>query len=317
MKRNKMKLLYFVLTCILLFSVLSTVALAIPEELAWELSDDETELYYGSKTFTLYEPYFPLTIVGDRVYGYDYALNDYRSVDTNDRNAVYAEVGVLRYVTEEGTSALDRLMEGEAASYMLALVSGACTPIANDLVTMLTKAPEDAEKRTFDVRDLENALYYRLLGVEAYGFYGCAYGAVYKYEGEFYYIHYMDLGNQCFDADGNFSYRRGTVEGVKLEGDLVASLHTVGQNMTFYPLEYIDLGENGNFDPGTDDLFSARSAFSTGMVFFGIMAPIPFLVIGLVFPRSHRKGYPKYWYILAGVAGLWMLLAILLMILVP
>ncbi|MBQ2254072.1 MAG: hypothetical protein II325_02835, partial [Clostridia bacterium] len=108
-----------------------------------------------------------------------------------------------------------------------------------------------------------------------------------------------------------------TVEGVKLEGDLVASLHTVGQNMTFYPLEYIDLGENGNFDPGTDDLFSARSAFSTGMVFFGIMAPIPFLVIGLVFPRSHRKGYPKYWYILAGVAGLWMLLAILLMILVP
>jgi hypothetical protein len=53
------------------------------------------------------------------------------------------------------------------------------------------------------------------------------------------------------------------------------------------------------------------------MVFFGIMAPIPFLVIGLVFPRSHRKGYPKYWYILAGVAGLWMLLAILLMILVP
>lgn len=317
MKRNKMKLLYFALTCILLFSVLSTVALAIPEELAWVLSDDETELYYGSKTFTLYEPYFPLTIVGDRVYGYDYALNDYRSVDTNDRNAVYAEVGVLRYVTEEGTSALDRLMEGEASSYMLMSQYGACGEISDDLAAKLTQPEKGAETRTFDVRDLEDALYYTLLGVESYGFYGCAYGAVYLYESEYYYIHYMDLGNQYFDSYGNFSYRRGTVEAVKLSAEIIPELQYAEKDMEYRPLEYIDLGENGNFDPGTDDLFSARSAFSTGMVFFGIMAPIPFLVIGLVFPRSHRKGYPKYWYILAGVAGLWMLLAILLMILVP
>jgi hypothetical protein len=161
-----MKLLYFALACILLFSALSTVALAIPEELAWVLSDDETELYYGSKTFTLYEPYFPLTIVGDRVYGYDYALNDYRSVDTNDRNAVYAEVGVLRYVTEEGTSALDRLMEGEASSYMLMSQYGACGEISDDLAAKLTRPEKGAETRTFDVRDLEDALYYTLLGVE-------------------------------------------------------------------------------------------------------------------------------------------------------
>ena len=220
------------------------------------------------------------------------------------------------YIDEKGVEALDRLMEGEATSYMLASVHGACAPISNDLVTLLTKTPEDAEKRTFDVRDLENALYYSLLGVESYGFYGCAYGAVYAYEGEFYYIHYMDLGNQCFDADGNFSYRRGTVEGVKLEGDLVAELHTVGQDMNFYPLEYIDAGEEKNFDDTADYFDSARSAFIVGMVVFGFMIPTPLLIVGLVFPRSAKRGYPKYWYILAGVAALWMALSVLLMILV-
>lgn len=301
--------------CLLLCALLSVTVLA--GEAEWSLSYDEETLTFGTYTFDLYDPLFPVRLVGEKAYYYNYALEDYRAVETNaESNAVYASIKGTVYAADKGAEALDRLMDGEAASYMLASVPGACAPIANDLVTMLTKAPEDAEKRTFDVRDLENALYYRLLGVESYGFYGCAYGAVYKYEGEFYYIHYMDLGNQCFDADGNFSYRRGTVEGVKLEGDLVASLHTVGQNMTYRPLEYIDAGEKKNFDDTADYFDSARSAFVVGMVVFGFMIPTPLLIVGLVFPRSAKRGYPKYWYILAGVAALWMVLSVLLMVIV-
>lgn len=315
MKLKTAKRILCLLICLLLCALLSCTVLA--GEAEWSLSYDEETLTFGTYTFDLYDPLFPVQMVGDRAYYYNYALEDYRAVETNaESNAVYASINGTVYATEKGGKALDRLMDGEAASYMLASVHGACAPISNDLMTMLTKVPEDAEKRTFDVRDLENDLYYSLLGVESYGFYGCAYGAVYAHEGEFYYIHYMDLGNQCFDADGNFSYRRGTVEGVKLDGDLVAELHTVGQNMTFYPLEYIDVGEEKNFDDTVDYFDSARSAFVVGMVVFGFMIPTPLLIVGLVFPRSARRGYPKYWYILAGVAALWMVLSVLLMILV-
>lgn len=315
MKLKTAKRIVYLPICLLLCALLSVTVLA--GEAEWSLSYDEETLTFGTYTFDLYDPLFPVQLVGEKAYYYNYALEDYRAVETNaESNAVYASIIGTVYATEKGVEALDRLMEGEAASYMLASVHGACAPISNDLVTLLTKTPEDAEKRTFDVRDLENALYYSLLGVESYGFYGCAYGAVYAYEGEFYYIHYMDLGNQCFDADGNFSYRRGTVEGVKLEGDLVAELHTVGQDMNFYPLEYIDAGEEKNFDDTADYFDSARSAFIVGMVVFGFMIPTPLLIVGLVFPRSAKRGYPKYWYILAGVAALWMVLSVLLMILV-
>lgn len=315
MKLKTAKRIVYLPICLLLCALLSVTVLA--GEAEWSLSYDEETLTFGTYTFDLYDPLFPVQLVGEKAYYYNYALEDYRAVETNaESNAVYASIIGTVYATEKGVEALDRLMDGEAASYMLASVHGACAPISNDLVTLLTEAPEDAEKRTFDVRDLENALYYSLLGVESYGFYGCAYGAVYAYEGEFYYIHYMDLGNQCFDADGNFSYRRGTVEGVKLEGDLVAELHTVGQDMNFYPLEYIDAGEEKNFDDTADYFDSARSAFVVGMVVFGFMIPTPLLIVGLVFPRSAKRGYPKYWYILAGVAALWMALSVLLMILV-
>lgn len=315
MKLKTAKRIVYLPICLLLCALLSVTVLA--GEAEWSLSYDEETLTFGTYTFDLYDPLFPVQLVGEKAYYYNYALEDYRAVETNaESNAVYASIIGTVYATEKGVEALDRLMEGEATSYMLASVHGACAPISNDLVTLLTKTPEDAEKRTFDVRDLENALYYSLLGVESYGFYGCAYGAVYAYEGEFYYIHYMDLGNQCFDADGNFSYRRGTVEGVKLEGDLVAELHTVGQDMNFYPLEYIDAGEEKNFDDTADYFDSARSAFVVGMVVFGFMIPTPLLIVGLVFPRSAKRGYPKYWYILAGVAALWMALSVLLMILV-
>ena len=315
MKLKTAKRIVYLPICLLLCALLSVTVLA--GEAEWSLSYDEETLTFGTYTFDLYDPLFPVQLVGEKAYYYNYALEDYRAVETNaESNAVYASIIGTVYATEKGAEALDRLMDGEAASYMLASVHGACAPIPNDLVTLLTETSEDAEKRTFDVRDLENALYYSLLGVESYGFYGCAYGAVYAYEGEFYYIHYMDLGNQCFDADGNFSYRRGTVEGVKLEGDLVAELHTVGQDMNFYPLEYIDAGEEKNFDDTADYFDSARSAFIVGMVVFGFMIPTPLLIVGLVFPRSAKRGYPKYWYILAGVAALWMALSVLLMILV-
>lgn len=316
MKLKNLRPIVSVFTCLLLLGILSCGVLA-DETLYWNMGDDEETLTYGDRTFTSYEPYFPVQIVGDVVYSYSYALNDYRSVDTNSEfNAVYASVYEQLYVTREGEEALERLMEGEASSYMLMAQYGACGPISEELVTKLTQPEKGAETRTFDVRDLEGKVYYTLLGVESQGFYGCAYGAVYMYGGEFYYIHYMDLGNQYFDAYGNFAYRRGTVEAVKLSAAFVPALVSVEQDMTYRPSEYIELGETGDLDDATSGFDSSRSAFITGMVVFGFLVPAPLLVIGLAFPHSQKRGFAGYWYFLAGIAALWMVLSVVLMVIV-
>lgn len=301
--------------CLLLCALLSVTVLA--GEAEWSLSYDEETLTFGTYTFDLYDPLFPVRLVGEKAYYYNYALEDYRAVETNaESNAVYASIKGTVYAADKGVEALDRLMEGEASSYLLMTQYGACAPISRELVTKLTQPEKGAETRTFDVRDLEDKVYYTLLGVESEGYYGCAYGAVYLYASEFYYIHYMALGNQYFDAYGNFSYRRGTVEAVKLSVDFIPALVNVEQDATYRPLEYIDAGEEKNFDDTADYFDSARSAFVVGMVVFGFMIPTPLLIVGLVFPRSAKRGYPKYWYILAGVAALWMVLSVLLMVIV-
>ena len=166
------------------------------------------------------------------------------------------------------------------------------------------------------MRDLENKIRYSLRGAETYGYYGCTYGEVYYLNGEYYYIHYLDLGNQYFDSDGYFSYRKGEVEAYRLSKNTVYKLLELVSDMDFISTEYVLL-DGIDTDELAGDIFnSERGAFVVGMVVFGILLPLPLLIVGLAFPRSHRKGYPKYWYILAGVAALWMALSILLMVIV-
>ena len=316
MKLKTTKRIFCLLSCLLVCALLSCTAFA--GEAAWSLSYDEETLTYGEITFTLYEPYFPLRVVGDVVYCYNYVLNDYRSVDTNaEHDPTYADIFDVIYTTERGREALDRLMEGEADSYMLTSKYDASAPISRELVNYVFLAGTNGrETRTFDVEDLEDALYYTLLGVDEYGYYGCAYGAVYLVEGHLYYVHYMDLGNQCFDAYGNFSYRRGTVEAVRLTKDQRLSLKNTEGEMIYRPLEYVTMEHSGGIGiQGTVDS-SSRSAFTTGMVVFGFLIPAPLLMVGLIFPRSAKRGYAKYWYVLAGIAALWMLLSVLLMVIV-
>ena len=67
------------------------------------------------------------------------------------------------------------------------------------------------------------------------------------------------------------------------------------------------------------DVYGEVSASPFGFWFcfilIGFIFPIPFLVLGLVFPRSQAMGYPKYWYVLSIIAGIWMLVSVALLVL--
>ena len=46
----------------------------------------------------------------------------------------------------------------------------------------------------------------------------------------------------------------------------------------------------------------------------GFIIPLPLLALGIILPNIKKLGRPKYWYILAALALLWIVLALFLMI---
>ena len=125
-------------------------------------------------------------------------------------------------------------------------------------------------------------------------------------DGAYYYVNYLTLGNQYFDADGNFSYRSGTVGLIALNSAQSATVQGAVESQSYRYAEY-----EWEDDEWIDDDVSA-GFFWVMLVLFGFLMPIPFLVIGLVLPNSAKRGYPKYWYVLAVIAVVWMILAAIL-----
>ncbi|MBQ8408332.1 MAG: hypothetical protein IJY39_05650 [Clostridia bacterium] len=74
------------------------------------------------------------------------------------------------------------------------------------------------------------------------------------------------------------------------------------------PEEEILWAENPYYDTAYAVLFWIT------FILLCFVAPIPFLIVGIVFARSEKRGYPKYWYILSLIAALWLLVSTLLLI---
>ncbi len=45
---------------------------------------------------------------------------------------------------------------------------------------------------------------------------------------------------------------------------------------------------------------------------FGFVIPAVLLAVSLILPRSEKLGYPRYWYSVAIISELWILMAIIL-----
>lgn len=60
---------------------------------------------------------------------------------------------------------------------------------------------------------------------------------------------------------------------------------------------------------------SAVPVFWVFYVLNGFLVPVAPLVVGLVMAHSDKHGRQKRWYILSGIAGVWILLSVLLALL--
>ena len=327
MKMNLKKRILFTLLSVVLILPLAILGVSAEEEyVEWSLTEDGMILS-GDKTYYAYE--FPAS--APNIYEEAWNLYVYYNEVESDwieevASSKYATATVYApypdseivfldiygewylYATPTGKAEMDAFAGGHSTNYFLRSEPYVSAPLPSDVMTSMEVArAKDGNKRTEEVVNLQNAHRFDVIVHDSTYTYAYTVGAVYRLEdGRDYYLHFLSLGNQHFDAEGNFSYRSGSVELTLLDEAISAELdRTEALMMEHYTIRSYE-----------DDieLIIPETAFWVLYVLFVMGMPFALLIVSLAMARSKKRGYPKYWYILSIIAALWLLAAILLMI---
>ena len=214
------------------------------------------------------------------------------------------------YATPAGKAQMDTFVNGRSINYFLRIRYHESAPLDSSLVTSLEVArAQSGNKRTEEVANLKDAHRFDVIVYDSTYTYAYTLGAIYRLEdGRDYYLHYLSLGNQHFDADGNFSYRSGSVELTLLDEKISTELDETGENITPWSTKYA-------YEADDAGMILPEAAFWVLYILVVMCPALALVMVGVVMARSKKRGYPKYWYILSLIAALWIFLAILLMIL--
>lgn len=323
-KNNFMKKLL----CAILFSVILASSLTVfasagekpakyDEPIEWSLSGDGKKLTASTdKVYYRYELAIDAEMNPWSIY---YFVNTVRvnsgqtaSVRSYDR---YGEIVWLQtsgdpiiYVTDVGRQILDGFADGTGRAYYLELdenySSVYYTRIEASFAKELRNAYINGENRyTFDVRELQDYIRYDVQFGDSQDIFCCEEGYIFIIAGDFYYVHFDSLDNTHFDADGNFSFRSGEVELMKLEGEMRDTV----ADANFDPRH-----RTSNFETDDNNSEMPMALFWIPYVFVGFVLPLPFLALGLIFANVKKRS--KHWYAVAISAGVWILIAAILMI---
>ncbi|MBO4212640.1 MAG: hypothetical protein J5894_00840 [Clostridia bacterium] len=174
---------------------------------------------------------------------------------------------------------------------------------------------------TVDVSKLLNADFatssYTLLSYSKNYVIAREYGGIYEIDGEWFYVNFGSLGNNNFDANGYFSYRKGEVTLTKLSKELGAKISAASVLTEYwshdYETEYQYVDEDF-FDIGSyEDSLAARVFFWVIFSLFGFVMPAIPMIFGLVLPNT-KKRRTKKWYIVAACSLLWIIAALVIML---
>jgi|GEM_PF-3278445 len=316
MKKNIRKTLGFLAVCCLLIGVLCPIASSAEEYVKWELSDDQKTLTDGQKEYVRYT--LPLGVYAEPDYEYLYkqkVLDGYTVFSTEKGGDLvwfgdYPDYCV--YVTIEAKGALDAFVHQDRSGVFRLTGDHGYMESALDaeLIQKLNALGE--ETVTMDVTELEDLFLYDLRLYESNNVFYKTYGAIYKIEGKLYYLCYRDLPNNHFDANGDFSYRSGTVTLTKTDEETAQALSEAVDRLEHraYDRDY----EGGNRD-GEDD-YEEGFSFRVAFVFWGFVLPILFIGMGLLLPRFFKTRFGAHWRYLAYGSTAWFVLALILLLMI-
>ncbi len=310
---------FILLMLTLLTSMILTVA---AEALPWELSGDEVTLTHGDETYTAFSLSVDCRLRPRTRYVYSEELDIFSSYSPYPQS-YQAGGGIVWltlsdrtvYLNPEGRDKLRGLVRGDAEIFYLATSDTMKdAPIKKSTVNRLDDmAGQSSDQYLADVREgLEFVTRYELLAYDDTETICQLYGVIYEIDGDFYYLNYQTLDNSHFDADGNFSYRSGTVVLTKIGTGTEQTVRDVIADMTYFQAK-VSYEEGEEFTPnpyGYNPL-----VFWFMYIAIGFVMPCVPLALGLILPRISKMGKPVYWYSLAIAAGVWLLSAIVILIL--
>ena len=287
----------------------------------WSISEDGNYLSDGTNTFLRYG-YLPLD--ADLRNNYHYYSNNVTYNDESyeiyggkrDSGILYLynySAGYIAYVkSESDKDSLDKFLSGNTTVYRIEDYDNLTTAtIEKAFADELDKLSD--EPISVNVRDLKVARRYLLYFYNSEDTLKLTHGAIYSYEGSYYYVNYDKLDNHYFDATGSLSYRRGTVEMYKLTDELEEKFDSYIYEMDDYELpmttEYDDLSS----DPTEDD---AKRTIVAVTLILGAVLPLLPLAIGVIGIIKRRKKEDFITAcILVAASAVWLISGIIILIL--
>lgn len=314
----------FVCCLLLVLLFVGTLTVSAAEDMEWNFRADGMTLTDGTRVYHYYhlahnvvcsprylsmlsEEYYDLDEI-DVSPGYLY------STELGGGNIVWAGYNTTRYINgiyvlPFEMQQLNRWQSGNGSVYRMRDKNGQYATFPASTVIELNQLK--AAVQSTDVRTLEKAGRYDIYAFDDTNTWGYPYGAIYVLSDGYYYLNYTKLGNEHFDADGNFSYRRGNVFLSRMSNEQATLIDEISEELEYISYEEIDKDDTQSEEPQAMSL----AAFWIVYFFLGIILPIPLIFIGIFLARSHKLGYPKYWYVLSAIAGFWLLLGMVLAVL--
>lgn len=301
------------------------------EAVEWQLSEDEYTLIGNGRTYTRCNE-LPIgqKVNTDTLYVFENTVRlDGRTMSvvasSPDAEIVWLTstmsdlwddpYATAVFATKEGQTALEAMAAGQMSAWRLEddnSLFGSTKQAFFDS-DLLRRMNDLTATEEVDVSSLKSCTRYDILGYDRTGTVYTVCGAVYKDADRYLYVNYLTLGNQYFDADGNFSYRSGQVSAVRLEGDVLSDFLATTERLKAVSASVIYEDEL-TFDPD-EEMATSIAAFWGCLIIFGFILPIAPLVVGLVMPHSAKRGCPTRWYLVALLSAVWIAIAIVIAIL--
>ena len=317
MKRNRIlskKRCILPVLVLVIAQLMSVFAFADAKEfVSWTMSADCAVIEGNGRTYTKYE-YADVTV--DAADVYQYAGNicpssgeEYKVyAPSHDSELIWIQKNdkVEIYTTAEGRVEIESFLRGEGEIFRISNEKTQKSDIEASAVLAMNASSEALE---IDVRELRDAECYEILAYDATDALSYKYGAVFIYSGEYLFVRYSELSNNCFDADGNLSFRSGMLSMRVLDGDAVERIKLASENMSYRSAAH----HYENISDATPAI--PKAFFWLCCLFVGFVLPLPMLGLGLILPRFKSLSRPRAWYSLAVLALAWMVLSAVLMVL--
>ena len=274
--------------------------------IVWQLSDDGNTLEGNGKTYTYYEmPIYPKNL-SSCIYSYFNGADNsdcYYRVESYDRDGEFVWLDVISYTlaTKEGKAHLDKFFSGEEQTYLLTYGYRNMSKLDKSLIESLRTAYRSSrDRQSFNVTTLTRYDSYTLVACDTYGVIGYDIGTMFDIDGETYFVDHESLDNSYFSSEGELSFRKGSVELLKLDGDLLAKVYDAISSSEYRDIEF---KSEYNWENHVDE------SVDLGLVWYGFICPTGGVASGVVLANVKALGKPKRWYFVSALSALALALA--------